>query len=337
MGRVAQSESLAAVRLGVQSTLLKLGRVPRYHQTDNSSAATRRLGITEAVEGEGSRGYTSGYLQLMSHYGLEPRNIHVGNPNENGDVEASHNGLKGALGQHLLLRGGRDFDDLVSYETFLWGVMERRNRLRQERLAEELAVMKALTATPLSTSSIQRVPVNKASLIRVLKNSYSVPTSLIGREVTVHLHEWTLEVYYAGQLIETLPRLVGEQKHHVNYRHLIDTLLRKPGGFRDYRYRDDLFPSLVFRQAWEQLNSWLSPRKADLTYLRVLCLAARTVEADVALALELLLESGGRWDETDVERLIRPELPPVPAIARGEVTLAIYDQLLQEVGYANVG
>jgi len=39
-GRLVQSESLAALRLGLQSTLLKLGYVPKYHQTDNSSAAT---------------------------------------------------------------------------------------------------------------------------------------------------------------------------------------------------------------------------------------------------------------------------------------------------------
>ncbi|MBK8986744.1 MAG: hypothetical protein IPM39_11795 [Chloroflexi bacterium] len=42
-GRVAQSESLSAVRLGLQSALLKLGYVPQIVQTDNSSAATRRL------------------------------------------------------------------------------------------------------------------------------------------------------------------------------------------------------------------------------------------------------------------------------------------------------
>ena len=336
-GRIAQSESLSAVRLGVQSTLLKLGGVPRFHQTDNSSAATRRLGVIESDEGTSGRGYTSGYLELMAHFGMAPRNTHVGNPNENGDIEASNNGLKRALAQHLLLRGSRDFADVVAYEGFLFGVMERRNRRRQERLAEELAVMKPLTATSLATSRIQRVPVSSGSLIRVLKNSYSVPTSLIGRQVTVHIHEWTIDVYYGGQQVETLPRLVGEQKHHINYRHLIDTLLRKPGGFRDYRYRDDLFPSLVFRRAWEELNNRLSPRKADLTYLHILRLAARMMEADVALALELLLDSGERWDETDVERLIRPELPPSPAIARGEVALAVYDQLLQEVDYAVAG
>jgi hypothetical protein len=327
-GRIAQSESLAAIRLGVQSTLLKLGRVPRYHQTDNSSAATRRLGITEAGGGSDGRAYTKGYQQLMAHFGMEARSTHVGNPNENGDIEASNGGLKAALAQHLLLRGSSDFADMTAYENFLFDVMERRNRRRQERLAEELAVMKPLTATPLTTSSIQRVAVSNGSLIRVLKNSYSVPTSLIGRQVTVHIHEWSIEVYYAGQRVEILPRLVGEQKHHVNYRHLIDTLLCKPGGFRDYRYRDDLFPTLVFRRAWEALNNRLSPRQADLTYLRVLRLAARTMESEVAVALELLLESGERWDERDVERLIQPDLPTPPALARGEVNLAVYDQLL---------
>jgi len=166
-----------------------------------------------------------------------------------------------------------------------------------------------------------------------LHNTYSVPTGLIGHTIKVRIHEWHLEVYYGTKLVETLPRLVGRRKHHVNYRHLIDTLLRKPGGFRNYRYRDDLFPSLVFHQAWEQLGQWYAPRKADLIYLRVLGLAARTMESDVTSALELLLAMEKQWDETDVEQLLELEPAPVPEILRGEVMLDVYDQLLQEVCY----
>ena len=177
----------------------------------------------------------------------------------------------------------------------------------------------------------EKVPVSRGGLIRVLRNAYSVPTSLIGRRVTVRVYEWYLEVYYGGELVETLPRLVGSREHHVNYRHLIDTLLRKPGGFRNYRYREDLFPSLVFRQAWEQLEQWYSPRKADLTYLRILHLAARTLESDVAAALEQLLATEARWTERDVEQLLELEPSPVPEVARGEVKLDVYDQLLQGV------
>jgi len=79
-GRVAQSESLLALRLGLQSTLVKLGHVPKYHQTDNSTAATCRLGIEESAENGQARGYTQGYLQMLEHYGMQPRTIHVGAP-----------------------------------------------------------------------------------------------------------------------------------------------------------------------------------------------------------------------------------------------------------------
>ena len=149
-----------------------------------------------------------------------------------------------------------------------------------------------------------RVKVNRGSLIRVQKNVYAVPTSLIGRMVTVRVYEWHLEVYFRQYLVEQVARLVGQNQPQLNYRHLIDSLLRKPGGFRNYRYRDALFPSLVFRQAWEALNRWHSPRKADLVYLRVLGLAARTLESEVEAALGLLLESQQAWDETGVEQLL---------------------------------
>ena len=325
-GRLVQSESLAALRLGLQSTLIKLGYVPKYHQTDNSSAATYWPGAK--ADPEHRRAYTDGYLQLLAHYGLKPRTTNLNSPHESGDVESSHGGFKRALGQYLLLRGSRDFDSLEAFESFLFDVMERRNRGRQQRLAEELAAMKPLAATPLATSSQVRVKVARGSLIRAHTNAYSLPTSLIGHYVTVQIHEWHLDVYYQSHLVETLPRLVGKHRHRINYRHLIDSLLRKPGGFRDYRYRDDLFPSLVFRRAWEQLNRWQSPRKADLAYLRILRLAARTMESEVATALELLLASGSRWDDTNVERLLEPEPISVPQLACGEVHLQQYDQLL---------
>jgi hypothetical protein len=330
-GRIAQSESLAALHLGLRSALVKLGHVPGYHQTDNSSAATYWPGA-KAQPGH-KREYTDGYLHLLDHYGLEPRKTHLNSPQEDGDVESSHGGLKRAIEQHLLLRGSRDFESVEVYETFLLGVMDRRNQGRQERLAEELAVMKPLAATALATSSQVRVRVTRGSLIRVQKKAYSVPTSLIGRRVTVRIHEWHLEVYYQSHLVDTLPRLVGDKQHRVNYRHVVDSLLRKPGGFRDYRYREDLFPSLIFRQAWEQLNQWQSPRKADLAYLRILRLAARTMESDVAWALEQLVTTGEPWDDTDVERLLEPEPIEIPALMCGEVELEQYDRLLRGVAY----
>jgi hypothetical protein len=333
-GRVAQSESLLAIRLGIQSTLLKLGHIPKIHQTDNTTAATHQLGPEDCAQGSAERGFNEEYLQLMVHFGMEPQTIHLDSPNENGDIEAANGAFKKAVKQHLLLRGSTDFDSLAAYEAFLWQIMEKRNALRSQKLAEELAVMRPLRANLWPEMRELRVRVNRAGIIRVQNNGYSVPSGLKGHQVTVRVYEWRIEVWYANRRVETLPRLTGIKKYHINYRHVIDTLLRKPGGFRNYRHRADLFPSTVFRQAWDALQKRLSPRRADIAYLRILKLAARGLETDVAAVLQELLASHQVWDDQTVAERVYPRQPKIPELPANPVNLQEYDRLLsREVGY----
>jgi hypothetical protein len=328
-GRVVQSESLLAIRLGLQSALVRLGHVPKIHQTDNTTAATHNLGPKERNKSPQERGYNDEYLQLLAHFGMTPRTIHVNSPNENGDIEASNGGFKRAVMQHLLLRGSRDFESLKAYEAFLWGVMERRNAGRAQKLAAELAVMKPLTVEPWPQMRELNMRVGSNGILRVGANGYTVPSGLKGKRVMVKVYEWHIEVWYANQRVETLPRQTGMQHYRINYRHVIDSLLRKPGGFRNYRYRDELFPQSVFRQAWETLQTWHSPRKADLTYLRLLKLAAGGLETDVAAALEIVLASGETWDDQAVTALVAQPTPGVlPNLEAIPVNLAVYDLFL---------
>jgi hypothetical protein len=125
-----------------------------------------------------------------------------------------------------------------------------------------------------------------------------------------------------------MPRLVGRAQHDINYRHLVDSLLRKPGGFRDYRFQQALFPQPVFRQTWDRLNQWHVAHKADLIYLRILNLAAKYLESEVAAACLLLLEQQQRFDETHVAHLILAPPPPRPALTPLPVNLQQYDALL---------
>ncbi|MGE5375127.1 MAG: Mu transposase domain-containing protein [Bacteroidota bacterium] len=332
-GRVVQSESLLSIRLGLQSTLLKLGYVPQAHQTDHTTAATYTLGVADR-QSPRARGYNEAYLQLLGHYGLEARTIHLSSPNENGDVESSNGGLKRAVKQHLLLRGNRDFESVEAYETFLFAMMDKRNAGRQVKLDEEIAVMKPLTAKPWPPMRELNVRVGQNGILRVGSNGYSVPSGLKGKRVTARIYEWHIEVWYANQRIETLPRVPGAHHYQINYRHVIDSLLRKPGGFRNYRYRADLFPLAVFRQAWEVLNEHLPPRRADLIYLRILKQAALGLEADVAQALTLLLEQNQTvWDENTVLELTGSLAAPrsIPELAPQTANLSLYDQFLQIV------
>jgi hypothetical protein len=329
-GRVVQTESLLAIRIGVQSALVQLGYVPEIHQTDNTTAATHKLGPGAKDKDWVARGFNQEYLQLMAHFGMKAQTIHRGSPNENGDIEAANGAFKRAVKQHLLLRGSPDFASVEAYEAFLWQIMEKRNALRSERLAEELAVMRPLTAKPWPEMRELRPRVTRSGIIRVQNNGYSVPSGLMGKRVRVRVYEWKIEVWYANQCVETFPRLTGMHKYHINYRHVIDTLLRKPGGFRQYRYREDLFPRAVFRRAWESLQEHLSPRRADMAYLRILKLAAKGLETDVTAVLEELLSTPQRWDDRTVAERVQPLQPCIPGLAVNTVNLQDYDRLLSQ-------
>ena len=107
---VCLSESLLALRRGVQAALFNLGRVPNFHQTDNSTAATHEIPKTaiEYVPGQ-KRPFNADYLALMRHFSMQARTTEVGAKEQNGDVEAGHRALKHRLDQALLRRGSRDF------------------------------------------------------------------------------------------------------------------------------------------------------------------------------------------------------------------------------------
>ncbi len=164
-GRVVQSESLAALRLGVQSTLFRLGHVPAIHQTDNASAATRRVGQHEALTEK--RTFTDGYLALLAHFGMDASTTHVASPDENGDVEAAHGTLQRALEQHLLLRGSRDFDSLEAYESFLFAIMQRATTCARWPWPRNWRSCGPCGCDPSTQRRQLRVRVAQTSLIRV--------------------------------------------------------------------------------------------------------------------------------------------------------------------------
>src|SRR5260370_18418780 len=160
---------------------------------------------------------------------------------------------------------------------------------RHTRWLEEREALRPLPAAPLELCREVHVPVSRFSTIQVLLNTYSVPSRLIGTTLLIRVHSETLEVYRATARLLTMPRLLGRGQHRIDYRHVIWSLVRKPGAFAHYRYRDDLFPSLVFRRAYDALNTQTTER-ADRHYVRLLHLAASRSESEVDAAIALLLD-----------------------------------------------
>jgi hypothetical protein len=322
---VSGSESMLALRVGIQEAVFRLGRVPAWHQTDNSTAATHDLRT-------GKRGFNAEYEELMARLGMKPRTIGIGESHQNGDVEALNGALKRRIEQHLLLRGSRDFDDVEAYQAFLDAVVEQANRLRHKRLAEELGAMRPLSAARLPRYRELRTRVTSNGTIHVQNNTYSMPPRLSGERVVVRLFDLHLEVFYGGRCQLTVERLRGEGKHRVDYRHVIWSLVKKPWGFARYRYRESLFPTAPFRRAYEALSADLPERKADLEYLRVLHLAASTMQCEVEAALELLLAEDRLPTVEAVRSLVVEREPEIPAMEALVVDLTGYDELLVAEG-----
>ena len=322
---VCFSESLLALRRGVQNAVFRLGRVPGEHWTDHSTAATHE---PSAEDESGRRVFNARYVAMMDHLGMKPCTIRAGEAHENGDVESLNGALKRRMEQHLLLRGSRDFDSVETYGAFLHGVLNKANGLRRKRLNEELAAMRTLKVDRLPEFETCEPRVTSWSTIRVQRNAYSVPSRLIGEKVKVKCYEDRLEVSYHGIRQMSVPRLSGRGRHRINYRHIIDWLVRKPGAFPNYRYREDMFPTLNFRVAYDRLCEACSERVADIEYLRILKHAARTMECKVDAVLGELCRKGllPRWS-TVLEFCPREEIE-VPEVSVPPVDLCQYDLLL---------
>lgn len=318
------SESFESLSTGLQNAWWRCGGVPLKHRTDRLSAAINNL--------DEKRALTDRCNALLRYYDVQGQKTNPNSGNENGDIEQRHHRLKRAVEQALILRGSRDFVSRGEYERFLDQLCDNLNDGRKNRFEQERQVLRSLPSRRLPDYTEMRdVLVGKGSTILVRKNVYSVHSRLRDEHVSVRIHAESLEVFLGSIFIERLPRLRGAENHRINYRHIIEWLVRKPGAFANYRYRSDLFPTSQFRIAYDMLRVQC-PTRADKEYLQILYTAAYGSEELVNKALQKMIAEGTtptaaevsvlvKWLESNNEQIIIN-----PYIAA--IDLSHYDSLL---------
>jgi hypothetical protein len=315
------SESFESLSEGLQNALWRLGCVPKKHQTDRLSAAVSNL--TEKKE------FTQKYQAVLSHYKLEGCKTNPSSPNENGDVEQSNNRLKKAIDQMLMLRGSRDFESRLDYEAFLRKLIIQLNAGRLKLLKEELKCSHVLPQKRIDAcTKYKDIRVSKNSIIRVNHNVYSVHSRLIGIKVDVKSYMSHIEIWYSNKHLFDLPKLYGENRHKIDYRHIIDSLIKKPGAFENYKYRDDLFPTSRFRIVYDYFCEQ-SPSKASKGYLQILYLAAYEGEERVDSVLKELINAQASITKSLVKSMVRmrSEVPVMKEPQIKAIDLSDYDSL----------
>lgn len=307
-GTLCRSESFASLRRGVQLSVRKVGAVPFNLQSDQSSSATHALSRSGQA-----RGFNRRYQEFCDHWGMIPRTIEVAKPNQNGDVESLNGHFKNRLDQALMLRGSRDFESVEQLENFITELLQAINQKVESRLGEELKVMKPLIRHDLPEFETTVARVGRSSTIQIDKAAYSVPCRLIGANLRVRLYEDHIEAFHQHQEILRAPR---SRQPHIDYRHIIEKLQRKPGAFEQYRWREALYPSHVFRAAFDHMERTLGTERTIPEYLRILSLCVDHGEATVSNLIEEILQQPKSILNSDKVKEL----------------LGTYDQMRQEFG-----
>jgi transposase len=325
---VLGGESYTALAEGMQNAFWAIGGVTKTHRTDSLSAAYKNCSDKAKEE------FTESYRQLCECYGVEPTRNNKGISHENGSIESPNRHLKHRLDQALMVRGSKDFSTLEEYRAFLQNLLQRQNKRVEKALAEERAFLKPLPERRACDYTEERTRVTSSSTVCIRQVPYSVPSRLIGMILKVHLYDDRLECYVGGDLVITLQRIRRNKKRlrSIDYRHIVGSLTQKPQAFRNYIYREELFPTLAFHQTWERLDEQLDPRKACREYVNILNEAARpNNEKIVNDYLEECL-TNNRLPKSEEVRALQGTSIQHPSLKDLSPELSNYDALLVSQG-----
>jgi hypothetical protein len=322
--RICFTESFETLTEGYEQAVWKLGKVAPEHRTDNQSAVATVM--------KGKSHFTQRWKEFMAHYDVTPSCNNPGKGHENGSVEKSHDLLKKAVEQHLFLRGSKDFESQEAYGAFVQEIVDKRNKERQEEVLKERDLLKDLPPREYLAPEMTMVRVSSSSMVTIRKCTYSVPSRLIHYSLKACIYSSKIDLYYGRQLVQTMKRGAREESHVVDYKHIIHALIKKPGAFEQYKYRESLFPRLIFRKAYDYYKRTY-PRRGHKVYLNLLQLAALHGESTVARVLENNLEQGVFLEGEALKEKILFQAPKkVPTINILAPQLKDYNLLLFRTG-----
>ena len=254
-----RSESFEALASGVQNAFHSLGGVTARVRFDSMTAAVNNL--------SSDREFQPNWRALLDHFGVNGHRINVRSPQENGDCESLHGHFKDYVVQRLLLRGNRNFESLDAWREFLRDCAAARNKKRSAAIMQERELLETLPKQMFPTFSSHESTVKSSCILRIKQNDYSVPSCFIGKQVQLRIYADHIELWYAGRKEFDMPRLQGKNNVQFDYRCVIDSLIRKPGAFANYRYREYMFPTINFRIAFDAACSEQGERQGIRTYL----------------------------------------------------------------------
>jgi len=269
-------ESYTALTSGLQEALWRLGGSPLEHRTDHLSAAFKNYGKQKIVDAR--KDLTQRYEAFCLHYNMNPTHNNLGEAHENGGIEGPHGHLKRRIKQALLLRGYNDFKRIEAYQDFIEEVVQQHNRRNAKSIEIERQQLQPLANYKTTDFDEIAVKVASTGTIQVKRVTYTLPSRLIGEKLRAHVYDDRLECYLGSDFVFKSHRVYPKDNKHrarvIDYRHLIDSLKKKPQAFRYSQFREDLLPNSDYKSIWEYIDENMEARDSCKYIIGLLSLAA---------------------------------------------------------------
>lgn len=320
---VLGGESFESLSTGLQNAFWRCGGVPKEHRTDSLSAAFKNHTQEQML--------TDRYANLSRYYDFTATKNNTGVAHENGAIEASHGHLKRRIEQKIKLRESHDFASFEEYQSFIDSIVNKINRNCKKRFEQELPTLQALPSRRTNDFSEQYVRVNSSSTVTIKRVLYTLPSRLIGERLLVHLFDDHLNFYLGHIQLLSLDRDYasgGSRERHVNYKHVIHSLAKKPNAFKNSQIREGLIPDGDFSLIWKILTAELTTDSACHYMVELLLIAAnydcesplgRLVLRQLELGVQPTIESCRQQFSLSIT---------VPSIQSTQHRLETYDALL---------
>jgi hypothetical protein len=211
--------------------------------------------------------------------------------------------------------------------------VDRRNESRKTLFLEEQSELKPLPAKNFPCYTQFDCLVTSNAIITGKQNRYSVPSCYIGHRVQIRVLADSIELWHAAKKQLAMPRLVGKGSENVDFRHVIDSLVRKPGAFANYRYREHMYPTMELRKAFDHFVERLGEGEGTRVYLRLLLLSKQEgLAATEPVMAQLKAMGDGLTKKAAFALLETPTATSMAAVRDADVEvpdLDTYDDLLE--------
>ena len=322
-------ESFEKFAQGLQGALQFLGGTPETHRTDSLSASFKNL------DKDAKNDLTERYKAFTTHYDMQPTRNNPGKKHENGAIESPHRHFKNRVMQSLIVRGSIDFSSLEQYRDFAKNIVTKHNKRLAEPIKTEKACLRPLPPSKAVDYAEVVAVVGCTSTINVRRVTYSVPNRLIGQRLHVRVYTDKLECYLGSTNAITLKRAPiaarGVRLKSIDYRHIISSLIKKPGAFARSCLRNDLLPNDNYRFIWEHVSCSMSRSEACKFIVGLLNLAANyDCENELEFVVMELIKNERPLKISELQDLFNKHQETMPILNVQQHSLAAYNQLIPD-------